>query len=264
MRGPRVGEEVIDCAKAEKAYQAAKSRDLRFAKAIGEELGPGPLTRIRGAGKNGKAFAHITNKNIRIFAEHCKVVPSDLTISAPVSVNFDSSSSINAETSLSALEYFVPELVRIAAKQVRALDRMVVNFITASVGGTPPGDTLVSLLPSQPVHYPSSVEFQKLSKLDAVLLIEFYDSLQGITEKINEWIRGGHPADFNMWNVLMQMTETNLLLAQKAVRKFCPERQYDPNMPAAGTLLDRSTRALSSADRALAAHLARHRAAGKG
>jgi hypothetical protein len=59
----------------------------------------------------------------------------------------------------------------------------------------------------------------------------------------------------------MQMTQNNVRIGQKAVHRFCPNKQYSAITPAGGTLLDQSMRAVSSADTALKAHLVRHGAA---
>ncbi|MFB9948807.1 hypothetical protein ACFFP0_08105 [Rhizobium puerariae] len=70
----------VDCAKAESAYRAAQARNPSFTKFISEKLGAGPLTRIRGTGKNGKTHTRITLTNIRIFAELCGVRVDDLIV----------------------------------------------------------------------------------------------------------------------------------------------------------------------------------------
>lgn len=133
------------------------------------------------------------------------------------------------------------------------------NFITASVGKYPlPGDSWASLKPWQPVLYPTAAEFRNLSAEDATLLINFYDSLQEITDMVNGWVDNQTTADVNAWNVLMQKLQHNLSIGQRAVQKLCPENQYDATMPAAGTLLHQSERAISGAQAALAAHLSRH------
>ena len=158
-----------------------------------------------------------------------------------------------------ARSYFAPELARIVARQIHILDRAVANFITASVGKHPlPGDTWASLKPWQPVLYPTAVEFRILPATDATLLVKFYDSLQEITDIVNSWVDSQTTADVNAWNFLMQKVQHNLSIGQRAVENFCPEIQYDATIPAAGTLLDRSQRAISGAQAAMAAHLSRH------
>lgn len=158
-----------------------------------------------------------------------------------------------------ARAYFAPELARIVAQQISILGRIQVNFITASVGKYPlPGDQLTSFRPWQPILYPSAAQFGDLSEADTTLLIEFYDSLQEITEIINSWIENSVPLDVNVFNLLMQKTKNSLDIGRNAVQIFCPERQYSAIMPSGGTLIDRLQQAVSSVDFALSAHLARH------
>jgi hypothetical protein len=157
-----------------------------------------------------------------------------------------------------ARTYFAPELARIVARQIHILGRAVANFITTSVGKhSLPGDSWASLRPWQPVLYPSANEFRNLLPEDATLLVNFYDSLQEITDIINGLADNQTVADFNAWNFLMQKVQHNLGLGQRAVQSFCSESQYDATMPATGTLLHQSERAIAGARAALAAHLSR-------
>ena len=161
-----------------------------------------------------------------------------------------------------ALSYFVPELARIVAQQIQILERIVPNFVSTSTGQLPvPGVDWRAFKPSQPTLYPSAAEFRHLAAADATLLVEFYDSLHGITETINSWIGNQSVTDVNSWNVLIQMVQNSLLVGQKAVQRFCPERQYSPIMPSAGTLLQRSERAISGVRQALSAHSSRQKTA---
>jgi hypothetical protein len=158
-----------------------------------------------------------------------------------------------------ARAYFAPELARIVAQQISILGRLVANFITASVGKHPlPGDQLESFRPWQSVLYPTAAQFRDLSAADATSLIEFYDSLQEITEVINSWTESATPLDVNAFNYLMQKVQNSLDIGRNAVQRFCPERQYSAIMPSGGTLIDRLQLAVSSAQLALTAHLARH------
>jgi hypothetical protein len=157
-----------------------------------------------------------------------------------------------------ARTYFAPELARIVARQVHILDRAIANFVTASVGKNPlPGDSWASLRPWKPVLYPNASEFRDLRAEDAVLLVNFYDSLQEIADIVESWVSHQSLEDFNAWNFLMQKVQHSLSVGQKAVGQFCPNVVYDATMPAAGTLLNRSERSISNSKMALSAHLAR-------
>lgn len=158
--------------------------------------------------------------------------------------------------------YFVPELARITARQIWAMGRIVPNYSITSHGKPHlPGDTWISLLPSEPDLYPTAPEFQRLAPEDGTLLVEFYDSLRGVAEVINDLV-GVHPLDdYNAWNIVLHKTTRNLELAKAAIIRFCPGREYDPAIPAAGTLLSQVERVLAQVAQARAAFWERHKAA---
>lgn len=125
--------------------------------------------------------------------------------------------------------------------------------------GPCPGDTWTSLKPYQPDLYPTASVLQDLSATDAELLAEFYASVREIDNILANWIATTQPlTDYNAWNVLMHKVQHSLRTGELAVQRFCPDRQYDATMPAGGTLLYQSERALSIADGARAAFMARH------
>ena len=154
--------------------------------------------------------------------------------------------------------YFTPELARIVAHQIHVLGRLVPNFSMASVGKPMPQvETWESFRPRRPVLYPTAVQFRDLSEADATSLINFYDSVHGVAEMIDTWIETNTPQEVNSWNVLMQTVHDSLNLGEIAVRRFCPERQLSPIMPASGTLIQNIERTGSMVQTALTAHLSR-------
>jgi hypothetical protein len=157
-----------------------------------------------------------------------------------------------------AHDYFAPELARIFARQVTILGRVIPNFISTSAKQDPPGDSWASLKPWRPQLYPDAPKFHELPAGDATLLVDFYDSLQEISDILESWAGGQATTDVNAWNVLMHKVRNNLSLGEKAIQRFCPNRQFSPDSPASGTLLDQSRRVLSSAEAAFKAHMARH------
>jgi len=129
--------------------------------------------------------------------------------------------------------YFTPELARIVGQQIWVQGRLVPNFSMAA-------------------------QFKDLSESDATALIDFYDSVHGIAETIEAWIETKTPQEVNAWNVLMQAVRDSLRLGEIAVRRFCPDRQLSPLLPASGTLMQNIERSDSMVQTALTAHLARH------
>jgi hypothetical protein len=154
--------------------------------------------------------------------------------------------------------YFTPELARIIGQQVWALDRLVANFIMASVDKPMPQvEPWETFRPRRPVLYPAAAQFRDLSDSDATALTDFYDSVHGIAETIENWLETKTRQEINTWNVLMQSVRDSLRLGAVAVESFCPDRQLSPLMPASGTLMQNIVRSSDGTQQALNAHLAR-------
>ncbi|HUN99015.1 MAG TPA: hypothetical protein VMU69_22640 [Bradyrhizobium sp.] len=164
---------------------------------------------------------------------------------------------------LKARATFVPELERVFRRQVQILDRVLVNFsVTANdmLGNHQairPGDTWESLRPVQPRLFPHAAVYRDLSESDAELLAEFYGAVSEVADLIEHWAGTMALTEYNAWNVLMHKAQHSLRMGEFAVRKLCPDRAYDATMPTGGTLLLRSQRVLTAADKARAVFLAK-------
>lgn len=156
-----------------------------------------------------------------------------------------------------ALAVFAPELARILAQQIHALDRAMANFVSSSCDKALPGDHHSTFKPRRPALYPSAAEFRDLDGADAALLVEFYDSLNRIEDLLRSWEAAETPWDTNHWNVLMQTVEHSVRAGVAAADRFCPGRAYNPTVPAAGTLADRAATSCENMKTALGAHIAR-------
>ncbi len=157
-----------------------------------------------------------------------------------------------------ALQFFAPELARILAQQIHIFDRATVNFSCASAkNGVQPNDHWSTFKPWKPSLFPSAPAFQDMKAADSALLAEFYDSLSGIDDLIRTWRESEILWDVNVWNYLMQTIQNSVKLGAKAVERFCPGRQYNPTMPASGTLLERATKSSEHMKSALDAHIQR-------
>ena len=146
------------------------------------------------------------------------------------------------------------------AGQIHMLDRTIANFICASVGHTPPGDHWTTFKPSKPSLYPGVAEFRDLGTTDAALLVEFYDTVNEIEDLVNRWRESETVWDVNVWNVLMQRVQHSVATGVVAVERFCPSRQYNTSMPAAGNLIERASKSTASMQLVLAAHIERFNA----
>jgi hypothetical protein len=156
--------------------------------------------------------------------------------------------------------FFAPELARVFRQELRALDRITVNFICASTEQPLPGDSWASLKPLRPVLYPDASQFRELPAADATLLVAFYDSLQGVTDTLDSYIDQWPTTDVNAWNGLMHQVRNSLALGEKAIRVFCAEKPFNEAAPASGTMLNQYQRVASAMQKALDAHIARHEA----
>jgi hypothetical protein len=156
-----------------------------------------------------------------------------------------------------------PELARILANQIRALDRAVVSFSCASAGHPAPGDHWTTFRPRKPTLYPGAAQVRDLDADDCALLAEFYNGLQEVEEVIDAWRAADETWTTNHWNVLMQKIERSVASGLAAAARFCPGRQYDATLPASGTLVDRAAASRRSMRQTLDAHIARYQALGR-
>lgn len=154
--------------------------------------------------------------------------------------------------------FFAPEIQRLVQRQIHVLSRCSVNFGMTSLGKPSlEADTWSVLRPGDSVFYPNSPLMNDLANGDFRRLAEFYGALQSHAATVDEWVRHGEPYTVNHWNVLMQSVGASVKKALKVIEKFCPQREYHPNMPASGTLAERATTALEFSEGALKAHIAR-------
>lgn len=184
-------------------------------------------------------------------------MPSVLTVPTDFTLN-KADDSPSAKTEAPPYDFFAPELARIFRQQIRVLDRVTVNFICASTRQPLPGDSWASLKPLSPTLYPNAHQFCELPGADATLLVRFYDSLQAITDTINSYIDQWPTTDVNAWNGLMHQVRNSLSLGEKAMKIFGADKPFNEAGPASGTMLNQYQRAMSGAEKALSAHLARH------
>jgi hypothetical protein len=93
---------------------------------------------------------------------------------------------------------------------------------------------------------------------DASLLVEFYDSLQGIDDVIDSYVGRWPTTDVNAWSGLMRQVLSSLNIGEKAISRFCPDTPFIATSPVSGTLLSQAEHAIAGALGAMKARLARH------
>jgi hypothetical protein len=157
-------------------------------------------------------------------------------------------------SALKARVTFAPDLERLMRRLVCILDRAMVNVSLTAGGvfGEPQtittGDSWQKLMISNSAPAFSSAAYGDLLASDAQVLSEFYGAVTEVSELIRELSETNPISDYNSWNVLMHKAQHTVKLGLVVVKKFCPERMYDPTIPAAGTLLARSESTLVKAD----------------
>lgn len=156
-----------------------------------------------------------------------------------------------------AMAMLGPELARTLVNQIRILDRAVANFICASAGHASPGDHWTSFRLSKPTLYPGVAQVRELDATNGAFLAEFYSLIEEIDDMIAAWRAAELVWDCNAWNVLMQKVEKSVAAGIAAADVFCPGRQYDPTMPAGGTIAERAAISSNNMRKALEAHIAR-------
>jgi hypothetical protein len=209
------------------------------------------LLRIYGGAAPGAAVAFIDTDAGWNAMPSIQTVPTDFVLN-------QADAALSAKTEAPPYDFFAPELARIFRRQIAILDRITVNFICASTTQPLPGDSWASLKPSRPVLYPDAPQFRELPAADATLLVVFYDALQGITDTLDSYIGQWPTTDVNAWNSLMHQARSSLGLGEKVVKVFCADKPFNEASPASGTMLNQYQRAMSGAEKALNAHLARH------
>lgn len=209
------------------------------------------LLRIYGGAAPGAAEVFINTDAGWNAMPSVRTVPTDFVLN-------QTDSAPKAKREAPPYDFFAPELARIFRRQIAVLDRVTANFICASSKQPLPGDSWASLKPSRPVLYPDAPQFRELPAADATSLVAFYDSLQGITETLDSYISQWPTTDVNAWNGLMHQVRNSLGLGEKAIAVFCAEKPFNDASPASGTMLHQYQRAMSGAERAFKAHLARH------
>lgn len=156
-----------------------------------------------------------------------------------------------------AIALLAPELARVIAHQIHALDAAMRQFGQAVVGQDLPPDSWPAIVPRKPKLYPSATQVDNLSAAHSGLLAEFYNLTDEIDELIAYWRDSDVHWDKNAWNVLMQKIGRSIHSGLAAAEQFCPGRAFDLTMPSTGTLADRANHSLGAMERGLAAHIAR-------
>jgi hypothetical protein len=95
---------------------------------------------------------------------------------------------------------------------------------------------------------------------DAAALSAYYDSLNSLSDHVNDWWGREDQLPVNIFNSFPRDAEKSLTLAQVCIDRFELDRRYPPKHEAIGTLSSRITRSFASAAGAMKHHIERWQA----
>ncbi|RBM04816.1 hypothetical protein [Novacetimonas cocois] len=138
------------------------------------------------------------------------------------------------------------------------LDRAVVNFTCeSSINGLTTNDLKGDFRPYMPSLYPSAPQVRDLPGDKAIALIRYYDSLNEISQHVDDWWEREGQLAVNIFNMLMHVVEKSLRLGLVCIREFDLETRCPPPYESWGILTSRIERSLDGAANARQRHLDR-------
>jgi hypothetical protein len=157
-----------------------------------------------------------------------------------------------------ARAYLAPELHRTIERALYIHGRALANFICASSeNGAKPNDRKEDFFPYRPSLYPAAPQIRDLPAEDAAALSAYYDSLNSLSDHVNDWWGREDQLPVNIFNSFLHDAEKILTLAQVCIERFELDRRYPPKHEAVGTLSARIIRSFASAAGAMKHHIAR-------
>lgn len=162
-----------------------------------------------------------------------------------------------AERELNAKRFLTPELMRLIDKILHVHQRALANYSSAAWGHALPNDIQVDFVPFMPVLYPSAPQFHDLPGDDAVVLVEFYDSLHAVDTLVKHWYDRPEQLKVNIFNVILHAVDRSLEKANACVVPFNIDALYPAKNESVGPTSHRIERALCQSDNARESHIKR-------
>lgn len=163
-----------------------------------------------------------------------------------------------AKREAGAVAALAPELQRSIERVQYILDRTLANFICEStVNGAKTNDLQADFRPYLPSLYPSAPQVRELSGEKAIVLIRYYDSLNELSNLVDDWWEREGQLAINIFNVLMHSAEKSLRLGLVCISEFDLEARFPPPYESWGTLTSRIERSLDSVTRSRQHHIDR-------
>ncbi|NHN86883.1 hypothetical protein GOB93_20135 [Acetobacter musti] len=157
-----------------------------------------------------------------------------------------------------AVAALAPELQRTVERVRYILDRSTANFsCESSVNSVKTNDLQADFRPYLPTLYPSVPQVRDLPGEKAIALIRYYDSLNEISQHVDDWWEREGQLAVNIFNGLMHAAEKSLRLGLICVYEFDLEARFPPPYESWGTLTSRIERSLDNASKVRKLHLKR-------
>lgn len=157
-----------------------------------------------------------------------------------------------------AVAALAPELQRSIERVQHILDRTVANFGCESlVNGAKANDLQADFQPYFPSLYPSAPQVRDLTGEKAIALIRYYDSLNELSNLVDDWWEREGQLAVNIFNVLMHSAEKSNRLGLVCISEFDLDARFPPPYESWGTLSSRIERSLDIATSSRKHHLDR-------
>lgn len=163
-----------------------------------------------------------------------------------------------ARREIDAAAALAPELLRTVERTQYILDRATVNFVCeSSENGVTPNDLQADFRPYLPTLYPNTPLMRDISGDKAIALIRYYDSLNELSNFVNDWWQREGQLAVNVFNGLMHAAEKSIRLGIICIQKLDLEASFPPPHESWGTLTSRLEKSLGSAAKSREFHMER-------
>jgi hypothetical protein len=163
-----------------------------------------------------------------------------------------------AKKEADAVAALAPELQRSIERVHYIMDRSLANFICeSSVNGAKTNDLQADFRPYLPLLYPSAPQVRDLTSEKAIALVRYYDSLNELSNIVDDWWEREGQLAVNIFNTLMHSAEKSIRLGLVCVEKFDLEARFPPPYESWGSLTFRIERTLDGATRSRQHHMDR-------
>jgi hypothetical protein len=128
-----------------------------------------------------------------------------------------------------ARAYLAPELNRTIERALYISERARANFICASAeNGVKLNDRKEDFFPYRPSLYPAAPQIRDLPPEEAAALSAYYDSLNSLSDHVNDWWGREDQLPVNIFNSFLHDAGKSLTLAKVCIDRFELDQRYPP------------------------------------